>query len=146
MQSDDPDRSLESQLRGLPLRSPSAALDDRVNRAFAQHRFRQPRWALFTRLAIAACLLLGVGYGLISIAHRPTPPVTFSVTPPGPIQLERDTSTIYDEGVIVRNDDAFEQYRRRTVREIWYIDQATHSQVEVTIPIEQVFIRKMEAF
>jgi hypothetical protein len=146
MNYEDPDAPLESELRGLPLREPGRALDVRVNRVFARQRFRRPQWTVFARLAMAACLLLGVGYGLINIAHRPTPPVKFSMTKPRPIRLERDTSTLYDEVVIVRNDDAYQQYRRRTIREIWYVDPATHSQIEMTIPVDQIFIRKMEAF
>ena len=146
MNFDDPDRSLESQLRGIPLREPDASLDDRLNTVFAQHRFHQPRWTTFARLAIAACLLIGVGFALIASLHRPAPPIAASVPKPGQIRMERDTSTLYDEGVIVRNDDTYQQYRRRTVREIFFIDPATHAHLQVTIPTEQVLIQKLEAF
>lgn len=157
MSDDHENSSLESILRGMPLRGPSEHLDARVDAVFASYRFR-PAWrggAPFLRLALAAGLLIAVGISIrMGIPDR-HPPVAVTVPNPPtaasaqlhPIRIERDSTALFDDGVIAGADNsAYQQYRRRTVRDIWYIDPATHAKVVVTIPTEQVMIQKMETF
>jgi hypothetical protein len=158
MSDDNDNSSLESLLRSTPLREPSEHLDARVDAVFATYRFRSAERgrAPFLRLAVAAALLIAVGIGIrmsIPNGNRPVAVTQANAAPTTvsaqlhPIRIERDTTTIYDDGVIAGADDsAYQQYRRRTVREIWYIDPSTHAKVVVTIPTEQVMIQKMETF
>ena len=82
--------------------------------------------------------------------HHPQPvagvPVTES-TFSHPIHFEQETSTVIDDGVIAGSDDAaYQQYRRRTVREIYYEDPKTHAKLQVTIPAEQVVIQRVDFY
>jgi hypothetical protein len=142
------DRSLESLLRSPPLREPSPDLDARVNATLASFALRQTRPIRFYRMALAAGLLIAIGVGVRLSLPKPLPPVAMLPTKtPEPIRIERDTSTLYDDGVIAGSDDAaYQKFRRRTVREIWYIDPVTHARVQMTIPSEQIVIEKMDAF
>jgi hypothetical protein len=147
MKYENPEASLESLLRSAPLRGPSDALDTRVNATFAQYRFKQPRRFQIYKMALAAGLLIALGIG-VHIATKKAPPVAV-VDPPkvNPIQMERDTSTVIDEGIIASTGDAaYQQFRRRTVREIWYINPGTHAEMLVTIPSDEIFIQKVEAY
>jgi hypothetical protein len=142
---DDQDSSLESMLRSMPLREPTLGLDARVDAAFKQFRARR-----HVRLypAIAACLLIAIGIGLKMMRHKaPLIPGVVSTAAVNPIQIERDTTAVYDDGVIASTDDAaYQQFRKRTIREIWYVDPKTHAESRVVIPIEQVFIQKIDAY
>jgi hypothetical protein len=147
MPVDDQDSSLESTLRSLPLREPSLRLDARIDATLKEFRARRSRRLRLYPFAIAASLLIAIGIGF-KMTRPKTPPITAEVaTAATPIQIERDTSTVYDDGVIASTDDAaYQQYRRRTVREIWYVDPKTHAQSRVVIPTEQVFIQKVDAY
>jgi hypothetical protein len=148
MNPDDQDPSLESLLRGLPLREPTLGLDARVNAEFATLRQRQTSRLRLHRFAIAAGILIAVGIGVrLAQPKKPEPAVSLGAPPAQPIQIERDTSTVYDDGVVAATDDAaYQQYRQRTVREIWYVDPNTHAQLQVVIPTEQVLIQKVDAY
>jgi hypothetical protein len=152
MNADDHDPPMESLLRGTPLREPSDALDARLDLAFAQHRSRQPRRIWLRPLALAAGVLIAAGIGLL--VSRPKLPKTDVQPPsvalkpsPDPIRLERDISTLYDDGIVASTDDAaYEQFRRRTVREIWYVDPTTNARTKMTVPTEELLIEKVDAF
>jgi hypothetical protein len=148
MKFDDQDTSLESLLRGLPLREPTLDLDARVNAVFAKIRSPQPRRLRLYRLAIAAAALLAIGIGVrLSLPRKPLPVTDVVASQTHPIQIERDTSTVYDDGVVATTGDAaYQQFRRRTVHEIWLVDPKAHSQLQMVIPTEQVVIQKVEAF
>jgi hypothetical protein len=148
MKFEDSDASLESLLRSLPLREPGEQLDARVAAALAQARFRHARRFRFYPMALAAGLLIALGIGIhLATFKKSPPPVVASIPQPGPIQIERDTSTLYDEGIIADSDDAaYQKFRRRTVREIWYINPATHARALMTIPTEQIVIQKVDSF
>ena len=147
MNFEDPDASLESLLRSVPLREPDSDLDARVNATLASYRLRQPRRFQFYRMAIAAGILIALGIGVRLSLPKAHPVAVVTPAKPNPIRLERDTSTVYDDGMIAgTGDTAYQKLRRRTVREIWYIDPATHAEVLMTIPSEQVIIQKVEAF
>jgi hypothetical protein len=142
------DRSLESLLRSPPLREPGTDLDARVHATLASFALQRTRRIRLHRMALAAGLLIAAGVGIRLSLPKVHPPVAQVPTKqPEPIRIERDTSTVYDDGVIAGADDsAYEKFRRRTVREIWYIDPATHAQVRMTIPTEQIVIQKLDAF
>jgi hypothetical protein len=145
MTPDNQDSSLESLLRGLPLREPTLGLDARVGAAFKQFNHRR-RVRLYP-FAIAACLLIAIGFGFKMMKTKSPPINTEVATVTHPIQIERETSTVIDDGIIASTDDAaYQQYRRRTVREIWTVDPKTHAQSRVVIPTEQVFIQKVDAY
>jgi hypothetical protein len=93
-------------------------------------------------------LLIAGGVGIRLSLPKAHPPVALVPTKtPEPIRIERDTSTLYDDGVIAGSDDsAYQKFRRRTVREIWYIDPVTHARVQMTVPSEQIVIEKVDAF
>jgi hypothetical protein len=93
-------------------------------------------------------LFIAAGVGIRLSLPKSHPPLADVLTKtPEPIRIERDTSTLYDEGVIAGSDDAaYQTFRRRNLREIWYIDPVTHAKVEMTIPSEQIFIEKVDAF
>jgi hypothetical protein len=148
MDPDDQDASLESLLRGLPLREPTLGMDARVSSELAKLRSQQPRRLRLHRIAIAAGVSIAVGIGIrLSLPKKVTPIASISVTVANPIQIERDTSTMVDDGVIAATDDAaYQQFRRRTVREIWYVDPKSHAQLRVVIPTDQVLIQKVDAF
>jgi hypothetical protein len=98
-------------------------------------------------MALAASVLIAIGIG-VHIATKKAPPVAV-IDPPkaNPIQMERDTSTLIDDGIIASTGDAaYQQYRRRTIREIWYINPSTHAEMLVTIPSDEIFIQKVEAY
>ena len=145
MNPDDQDSSLESMLRSLPLREPTLGLDARVDATFKQ--FNSRRRVRAYPFAIAACLLIAIGVGF-KILKSKSPAISTEVaTVSNPIQIERETSTVIDDGVISGTDEAaYQQFRKRTVREIWYVDPKTHAQSRVVIPTEQVFIQKVDAY
>jgi hypothetical protein len=104
---------------------------------------------VFHRLAIAAGILLALSIGVRLSLPRHAQPV--AVVPPietpvsHPIRFEQETSTVFDDGIVASTDDAaYQQYRRRTVREIYYEDPKTHAKLQVTIPTEQVVIQKVD--
>jgi hypothetical protein len=146
MSSDDQDFSLESMLRGMPLREPTLGLDARVDAAFKQSRAH--RHIRLYPFVIAACALIAIGVGFKMMRPKAAPVSTaVTIAAENPIQIERDTTDVYDDGVISSTDDgAYEQYRKRTIREIWYVDPKTHAQSRVVIPVEQVFIQKVDAY
>lgn len=147
-------------LRAAKLREPGERMDARVDAVFANYRAYAPRSNRlsiqrigFHRLAIAAGILIAIGIGIRLSLPKPSPTVAVkpadvkSVADSHPIQFETDTSTVYDDGVVATTEDgAYEQIRRRTVREIYYEDPATHAKLQVTIPTEQVVIQKVEAY
>jgi hypothetical protein len=151
------DSSLESLLRATPLREPSERMDVRVEAVFANHRAHAARRSLRLSLdrisrhrpAIAAGILIAIGIGFRLSLPKPKPPVAIvpETVASHPFQIEQDTSTLYNDGMIAGTDDgAYLQIRRRTVREIWYEDPSTHAKLQVTIPTEQVVIQKVEAY
>ncbi len=149
----DDDQSLEAMLRSLKLREPGGRMDSRVDAVFANHRAYAPRRLTlhrigWHRMAIAAGILLAIGIGVrLSLPHRQPTVATVATPPSHPIEIETDTSTVIDDGVVARTHDAvYEQYRHRTVREIWYEDPGTHAKWQVTIPTELVVIQKVEAY
>jgi len=148
MNLDDQDTSLESLLRSTPLREPSLNLDARVNATFAKMRSQQPRRLRLYRMAIAAGVLVAIGIGIRLSLPMKTMPIASVVVPSAhPIQIERDTSMVYDDGVVATADDAaYQQFRRRTTREIWYIDHKAHSSLQVVIPVEQILLQKVDSF
>ena len=148
MNHDDTDASLESFLRSIPLRQPSLRLDARVNDVFANLRSQQTRRLRLYPIAIAAAILIAIGIGVrLSLPKKAAPVASVVASTAHPIRIERDTSTLYDDGVIATTGDAaYQQFRRRTVREIWYVDPATHAKLQVVIPAEQVLIQKVEAY
>lgn len=148
MDTNDQDSSLESLLRGLPLREPTLGLDARNNSEFARLRSQKLRRLRLHRIAIAAGILIAIGLGIRLSLTKKAPPIASIAAPvANPIQIERDTSTVYDDGVVATTDDsAYQQFRRRTVREIWYVDPNTHAQLQVVIPTEQVLIQKVDAY
>jgi hypothetical protein len=148
MNFDDQDASLESLLAGVPLREPSLNLDARVNATFAKMRSQQPRRLRLHHMAIAAGILLAVGIGVRLSLPRKSLPVASTATPIShPAQIERDTSTLFDDGVVASTGEAaYQQFRRRTVREIWFVDPKNHSSLQVVIPTDQVLIQKVDAF
>src|ERR1039458_5805939 len=117
MNSDDQDSSLESLLTSLPLREPTLGMDIRVNEEFARLRLQQPRRLWLYRVAIAAGVLLAIGIGIrLSLPIKSRPIASVVVGQTHPIQIERDTSTVYDDGVVATTGDAaYQQFRRRTV-------------------------------
>jgi hypothetical protein len=160
---DDGDQAVESLLRSAQVRKPSLQLDARVNAVFAEHRHSVSRRPAMTspafygsrRLAIAAGLVIAIWIGarlawppkIKPLAIRPT--TESSVLHPvlHPIEFEQDTSTVYDDGIIdTAGGSAFRQYRRRTVRQIWYEDPQTHARLQMIVPTEQVVIEKVESF
>jgi hypothetical protein len=150
MSQDEQNISLESQLRGIPLREPTLSLDARVNDLFAKSRARQSRRLTIHRFAIAAGVLIAIGIGLqLSLPKHQSPQIAKVVVPhvDHAVQIERDTSTVYDDGIVATTGEAaYQQIRRRTVREIWYVDPATHAQLQMTIPTEQILIQKVDAY
>jgi len=148
MNPDDQNSSLESLLRSLPLREPSLGLDGRVNDEFARLRTRQTRRLGLHHIAIAAGVLMAIGIGVRLSLPKKAPSIARIAAPiANPIQIERDTATMYDDGVVATTDDAaYRQFRRRTVREIWYVDPNTHASLQVVIPSEQVLVQKVDAY
>jgi hypothetical protein len=141
MNLDDPDRSLESLVRSVPLREPGDDLEARVRAAF--HQSRRSRFGFYP-IALAASVLLALAIGVRLALPKPHPGEIAAVQP---IQIERVTSTVYDDGVIASTDDAaYRQLHRRTVREIWTIDPKSHSRSVVAVPAEQILIQKVDAF
>ena len=150
---------LEGLLKSVPLREPSYRLDARVESVFANHRAYAPRrlWlnpAIVGRMVIAAGVLIAMGIGVRLSLPKHSQPMAITTAPSElvaishPIRFEQETSTVIDDGIIASTDDAavYQQYRRRTVREIFYEDPATHAKLQVTIPTEQIVIRKVEAY
>jgi len=148
MGAEEFDRSLESLLRSPPLHEPSADLDARVNATLAGSALRQARRVRLHRMAMAAGFLIAAAIGIRLSLPKSHPPVAMvPMKSPEPIRIERDTSTLYDDGMIAGSDDStYQKFRRRTVREIWYIDPVTHARVQMTIPSEQIVIEKVDAF
>jgi hypothetical protein len=146
MNPDDQNASLESLLRSTPLREPGFGLDARVNDVF---RSKQSHRLTIHRFAIAAGVLAAIGIGIRLSLPKHQPQQIANVVAPTehPVQIERDTFTVYDDGIVATTDNAaYQQIRRRTVREIWYVDSATHAQLQMTIPTEQILIQKVDAY
>ncbi len=144
----DEDSQLESLLLSLPLRQPGAGFDARMDAALSVASDSQARrlW-IFHPLSIAAGLLLAAGIGIRLSLPRPVPVAQIAAPAAHPIRVERDSSTVYDDGIIADTGDAaYQQFRRRTVWEIWVVDPATHATVEATIPTEQIVIEKVDAY
>ncbi len=150
------DRELEQMLAGMPLRRPSAELDQRVLHeamptlaTVGVHTQRR----LAARLGVAAMLIAGATLAItLSLATHnrvdttgrtaqlPRPPLA-----PGSIEFEFDpvrhdtlVSHLSDEGVIYLDDDLpVRRIRRQAIRRIEWVDEQRHIRMETTVPHEQ---------
>jgi hypothetical protein len=163
---DDPElREIEHLLRRLPVQEPSVMLDRRIEAlARPTGRFDALR---YVGLGAAAMLALVIGAApmfrrqlpnLITVDTKPAPrqiepartktPVPYkSPKLAGSLVLEHTSSRVTDEGVVAVVDGTpVQRYHKRSVQQVWMVDPKTGSPVSVTIPRDQVVLRKIEAY
>ncbi len=138
----DADDDLEQLLRGLPLRLPTAAMDDRISSALSGRRFHPARWA-----AAAAAVLVATGVAYQTISRTRPTPVARVVPVASPVSVEREVSRTIDDGVVaVTGRVPYRQLRQQTVREIWWTDPATGARLWAQLPDERVTVVPAETF
>ena len=152
--SGDHDPALENLLRTARILAPSARLDARLESVFAGESPQRSRMRLLP-LAIAAGLVIAGAPVVWVLRTASVPPGIVRLTAashpaassPDEMRVEQDFSRVIDDGVVAVSDNTpYQQVRRQTVRDIWYIDPRTQSRLLVRVPIEQVLVEKVEAF
>lgn len=164
------DAELEAQLCRLPLRRPPDVLDARIQDVCRRRKrtsLRIPGMvAGLAALAAAVTVALGLAPHLINDVVKPgttlpqaptssvVPPVavaTPTVRPPAPappaapLRIEQTVARVSADGVVgVSRGAPVQRYRRQTVRQVWIVDPRTRERVLVTVPREEVVLRRVE--
>jgi hypothetical protein len=161
--ADDPELwEIERLLIDLPLREPSPMLDRRVRRMVRAGAWLEK--ARLIGLGAAAMLALGLGVQPLLPHRTPSAPVAPGGTQPKPIKLlttAEKTSSQPDHPLLVRytnshvSDDGIvgfvgstplQRLRRHSVQQLWLIDPKTGARVAVTVPRDEVVVRKVQTF
>lgn len=162
--ADDPELwEIERLLTDLPLREPSAMLDYRVRRMTRSSPWLEK--ARLIGLGAAAMLALGLGiqpllpHGGTSVTQpkggSPTPtPIQLlktgeqkASTPDRPLLVRYTNSHVADDGIVgFVGSTPLQRLRRHSVQRMWLIDLKTGARVGVTVPRDEVVVRKVQAF
>ncbi len=154
--SSDKREPIEGLLRQLPLRRPSAGLDERVRAACTRPNWgRQAGWgaAVVAAAALAAglaCLLFpgpaGDGDNGRAVARSsPPPPVVARAVdrlpPAAPIRIEQVWSTVASKELVDRGDQPpVERLRQQVVRRVQWIDDRAHVSILWNMPSEHTVL------
>jgi len=163
---DDPElREIEHLLRRLPVQEPSMMLDRRIESL----AWRTGRVDALRYVGLGAAAMLALVIGAAPLFRRQLPNVVTIDTKPAPkhinregakppvpnkspnllssLVLEHTSSRVTDDGVVAVVDGTpVRRYRKRSVQQVWMVDPKTGSPVSVTIPRDQVVLRKIEAY
>ena len=144
---------VEEELRRMPLRRPSAMLDERVRTII------RPRWGLALGIAAAMALLAGTGAVLVREMGREEPiGAGRSVSEIAREQIEvgqidrpivvAQSITGTPDGDVIGSDadGTFRRVRRTVVRQVKYVNPETGRTIWLTVPREEVVLMKVEAF
>jgi hypothetical protein len=140
MGSDD----IENLLGRMPLRKPPASLDAKVLGAARPGR-RIVLWgAAGAGLAAAAAAVILAVAGLGGPARTPVlPSPTQGVVAAEPVRVEEDWSQVRYEGIVVPDGRTpLKQFRRQAIEHVQWIDAASGTRTEMTIPREEVILIK----
>jgi hypothetical protein len=162
---------LEELLRQLPLRQPSANLDERVRAARPQPRTWGRRAGLGAALAATVALAAGLvwivfhgpggggsdgrpggsnGRAVASATQHPSAQYvvaqqTTERTPPAPIRIEQVWSTLAAAGVVTRGDEPpVQRLHQQVVRRVQWIDDREHVRIQWNMPSEQTVLVPLE--
>ncbi len=135
---------LEDLLREMPLRRPSALLDERVRTA-------GPGGGVAWKSALAAGVIAAALFSAWLIASRRPGgreagglagrPPAGAPGPLRPVRFEQNSSDLWYEGLLLLDDHTpMRQYRQETVHEVRWIDPESGSAMEMTVPVETVFL------
>lgn len=162
--SNDVREPVEDVLRRLPLRQPSAGLDERVRAACPPPRDWRRRAALGAALAATAVLAAGLAWFYFpgaagdgsnrrdagpngrAVAHvSPTPPTVAQVNEntaaSAPVRIEQVWSTVASTEVLARgNDTPVERVHQRVVRRVQWIDDREHVRIQWSMPSEHTVV------
>jgi len=162
--ADDPELGeIERLLSDLPLREPSGTLDRRVRRMVRASSLLEK--ARLIGLGAAAMLALGLGIQPL-LPHRgtsPTPapdrsikpaPIKLLTTgekksaqPDRPLMVRYTNSHVADDGIVgFVGSTPLQRLRRHSVQQVWLIDPKTGAHVAVTVPRDEVVVRKVQTF
>src|SRR5687767_12947559 len=144
-------RDVEEELRRMPLRRPSAMLDERIRRVI------RPRWGM--ALGVAAAMALLAGTGAVVMREMSAPqlrPRELATEEIGqvevgeierPIVVARSVAGAANGDVIGSDaDGTFRRVRRTVLRQVKYVNPETGKTIWLTVPREEVVVMKVEAF
>ena len=139
MNNDD----IENLLARMPLVKAPASLDAKV-----LGRARRGRRVIFwtaaaAGLAAAAAVVAAINFsGLTKPPTLPAPPVE-SVAAAEPVRVEQNWSQLSYEGIVVPDGRTpLKKFRRQAIEHVQWIDAASGTKTEMTIPREEVILIK----
>ena len=163
---DDPElQEIEEILRRLPVREPSTMIDHRIAALT-----RPVRWVDAMRfMGLGAAAMLALAIGAWPLLHRPVSQIVAADQKPGTIEaphprtnvsksskapsvastllLERTNSRITDDGVVAVVDGMpVQRLHKHSVQQVWMVDPKSGNPTLVTIPRDQVTLRRIEAY
>ncbi len=165
IEDDSEFQEIEDILRRLPVREPSAMIDHRI-----EALTRQVRWVDAARfMGLGAAAMLALAIGAWPLLHRPASQLVAADRNPTAIEnprqrpsvsnaskpaksassllLEMTNSRITDDGVVaVLDGTPVQRYHTHSIQKVWMVDPKTGKPVLVTIPRDQVTLRRIEAY
>lgn len=154
---------VERMLGALPLRQPPAKLDERIRHMTRPvSRLEKVRWI---GVGAAAMLALTLGAAPFLPRRHPAPSaLPPSIQPDRPIPLLQDrgnsqsreerpllvrhtTSQVANDGIVgFVGDTPVQRQRKKSVQQMWLIDPTTGARIAVTVPREEVIVRRVQTF
>lgn len=167
---------LEGLLRQLPLREPSAMLDERIARILAATGSVRPI-ATFSAsdrsarraMLMGAAAMLAVGFGLWPMlaarnlpglsrpgVHptartapraRPIPLASNDISSASPVLIEQTFSRVEDRGVITVSDGhPLQFFHKQSVRSVWIVDPRDGVRTSISVPVDEIVMRPVQPF
>jgi hypothetical protein len=157
-------RDMESLLRGLPLREPTPHLDRQI-----ASLTRRAKWVQFVKLVgFGIAAMVAGAIGLEPLLHNSRPFQIVSTQPnvkplpgpavdpsrhpeflpaPRPMLVQHISAQVRDDGVIgLLGNTPVQRYRKHSVQQIWLLDPKTGVKTSITIPKDEVVLRKVQPF
>jgi len=135
------DHDIETLLARMPLVKAPASLDSKV-----LGRARRGRRVIFWTAAAAGLAAAAVIMAVLNLGgptKPPLPPPTESMAAAEPVRVEQNWSQLSYEGIVVPDGRTpLKKFRRQAIEHVQWIDAASGTKTEMTIPREEVILIK----